>query len=224
MSSQSDKTKNVGTLKFFNPFTCMIAGPLQSGKTHLTARLLKSSSWLYSETPNKVFYFYNRHIPNNEYLKSSGCEFIEGLPTMNWLQTKSEEFGSNLTIVIDDQALHITFDTAELFTVGCSRFNANIIFLTQNLFLNHKAARDISKNVMYLFLMRNNRECVSLRTFFSQQPEDTSVLKQIYSQYCDKPYSYLFVDMHQKTMSNRKYWTNIFSENGQNPKLFVIEQ
>ena len=50
------------------PFTMMIVGPTKSGKTTFTDVLLKQSNIHFTESINKIFYFYNQIIPSNEYL------------------------------------------------------------------------------------------------------------------------------------------------------------
>lgn len=213
-SENEECDESIITLMFHNPFTCMIAGPSQSGKTCLTSRIIKNSHWLYSEKPNGVFYFYNKVKPTDAYLRSCGAVFIEGMPDMKWLQNMHAKQGDNMTVVIDDQAMHIGEDQAELFTVGCSRFNANIIFITQNLYMsNRKGASTLSKNCFYLFIMRNPRELGTLRTFFSQQPENTQDLMQYATEACARPYSYIFINSHQKTNPAHRHMTNLFGEN-----------
>ena len=181
-----------------NPFTMMVAGPTQSGKTTFVSRMLQHSPIFYSHIPNKIFYFYNIYKPTNRFLRKHVHQWFNSLPTMEMLEEIYKKHGSNNTVVIDDQALHITPDTAEMFSVGCSRFSTNIVFITQNLFGQQKANRDLSKNCMYVVLMRNTRECSSIRSFFLQQPENYKSLQNIYASACHKPYSYLFCDLHQK--------------------------
>lgn len=212
-SPRERRSPNVAELQFKCPFTCMIAGPTQSGKTCLTSRILKNSSWLYSKPPNDIFYFYNSVIPTDDPFLLNNAHFVEGLPDIKWLEKTHDEYGDNITVVIDDQALHITEDTAELFTVGCSRFKTNIIFITQNLYFgSKKGGRDLTKNIMYLFLMRNPREENSLRYFCSQQVEPTKELMKMFKDICHRPYSYMFINFHQTADPKYKYMYNLFGE------------
>ena len=188
----------------------MVAGPTQSGKTTFVSNLLHDRHIYYTEEPNKIYYYYNVCQPEDQKLNVNVYSFVSGIPTMETLKEMYDTHGANTTLVVDDQALHVSDDTAEMFSVGCSRYKVNIIFITQNLFGHHKSCRDLSKNSMYVVLMRNPRENRSASTFFHQQPENASDLKEAYQDACKRPYSYLLCDFHQQTPNTLRYWSNLF--------------
>lgn len=212
-------------LQLKNPYTMMIAGPTKCGKTTFVGNLLKNFHDVYTKPPNKVFYFYNQIPPSDLNIRFNVHEFIEGLPTMKFLRDMYVMFGRNLTIVIDDQALNVNKGIAELFSVGSSRYFANIIFITQNLFGQKNENRDISKNCSYFVLCKNPRDSASVYTFFRQSyPRKYTAMTQAYDEATGQPYTYLFVDMHQETPDEHRILSNIFSENGCEPCLYLLEK
>ena len=109
---------------------------------------------------------------------------------------------------------------AEFFTVGSSRTKANVIFISQNLFLNAKQARTISLNCNYFVIFKNPRDVQAPQMFFKQLEGDTKVISQIYSDATKLPHSYLFIDLHQQTKAENRFMSNLFSENGEPPVLY----
>lgn len=223
------KSVNMDKPEFFvielsNPYTMMIAGPAKCGKTTFVGNLVEKAyekMSIYSENPNHFFYFYNQAEPTNEKLRKHVHEFIEGMPDMEWLDSVYKQYGDNITIIIDDQALNVTKDVAEMFSVGSSRRNCNIIFITQNLFGKQKAARDISLNCSYVVLFKNPRDQISAQTFFRQyDPGNSTLLSNIFREATKKPFSYLFIDLKQKTSDMDRLLSNIFGEDNEPPLLF----
>ena len=205
-----------------NPFTMYIAGPTKSGKTTFVENLLMHADLYYSHTPNKIFYFYNMNEPLHYGLRKCVSKFIRGTPSIEWLDKITEEHGSNITVVIDDQALHINKEIAEMFGVGSSRKDVNFIFITQSLFLSSKEGREISRNCNYFVIFKNPRDVISSNEFFRQLDEDTKLLKSIYKEATRVPHSYLFIDLHQETNPDNRFLSNIFKEDGKPPVLFRL--
>ena len=204
-----------------NPFTMCIAGPTKSGKTTFVGNLLKSAHLIFTKTPNKVFYFYNQCEPEDANLQNCVYEFIKGLPSENWVTETYDTYGPNTTIVIDDQALHINKVIAELFTVNSSRQKCNVIYITQNLFSRKDEAREISLNCSYFVLFKNPRDSLTVQSFFKQyDPGNSKILLEIYQEATEKPYSYLFIDLHQRTLKENRLLSNIFEENNNPPMLY----
>lgn len=196
-----------------NPYTMMVAGPSKSGKTKFVGRVLTNAKHIYTKKPGRVFYFYNQAEPKYPEVRNHVDEFIEGMPSMKWLDEAYEEHGDNMTIVIDDQALNITKDIAEIFSVGSSRRNCNVIFITQNLFGKKKEARDISVNCNYIVIFKNPRDMNAVQTFFRQHsPTNAKALTEMYEEATEEPFSYLFIDLTQQTHSKNRYLSRIFGE------------
>lgn len=218
MPSACDETLS---LELVNPFTMLIAGPTKSGKTSFVEKLVLHADEFYSSPPNKIIYYYNQVEPVYKGLQSKVFEFVEGVPTMENLEKLYNDHGPNCTVVIDDQAMHVNTDMAELFSVGSSRQMCNVIFITQNLFGQAKGTRDISLNCCYIVLFKNPRDASAAQIFFKQfDPGHAKNLLKIYQDATEKPYSYLFMDLHQRTPDKNRLRTYIFGENNQCPVLY----
>ena len=204
-----------------NPFTMCIAGPTKSGKTTFVGNLLRSADEVFTKPRNKIFYFYNQCEPEDKNLQQFVDEFVNGLPSENWVKDAFEMYGENITIVIDDQALHVNKVIAELFTVNSSRQKCNVIYITQNLFSRKDEAREISLNCSYFVLFKNPRDSLTVQSFFKQyDPGNSKILLEIYREATNKPYSYLFIDLHQSTPTENRLLSNIFEENNEPPMLY----
>lgn len=90
---------------------------------------------------------------------------------------------------------------ANLFTRGCHHQNISVIFITQNLFHQGKYSRDISLNFTHLCIMNNPRDRTQFQYSARQLfPENAKELSRVYKDItAEKPYSYLFIDLNQKT-------------------------
>ena len=86
----------------------------------------------------------------------SNIEFIKGFPHQLSEETFLDTDKHNI-IVLDDLMSEANCDQhiADLFTKGSHHRNVSVIYLTQNLFPQGKACRDIAFNTQYLVLFNN---------------------------------------------------------------------
>ena len=116
-------------------------------------------------------------------------------------------------IVFDDLMSEAKCDQriADLFTKGSHHRNVSVIYLTQNLFPQGKACRDIALNTQYLVLFNNpiDRQQVaslSKRIF----PSSNTNFMKIFEQATARPYGYLVVDLKAGTPELERLHTDIF--------------
>ena len=201
-------------LRLQTPFTCIIASPSKSGKSTFVTKLLKNAKHMFSEPPSAIYYFYNTWSPSFRELKQSGIvkEFIKGMCSREWLDEVCAST-QNVTIVLDDQALSMTKEIAELFSVQSHQYSVNCILIAQNLFTKNKFFRDASLNASYIILGKNPRDESSVR-FLAQQmlPHKSKMLVDAYFMATRKPYSFLLLDFCQKTPDLFRWRANIFSD------------
>ena len=212
-----------------NPFTMMIVGPSKCGKTTLVNKLIKKSDWFYSKEPNAFFYFYNTSKPGIEHdsINNKVVEFYDSLPEhfLSWIEDKSIQYGPNITIIIDDHDLNLKADFPVLFNVGSHHLQANIIFISHNLFNRAKenVYRELSLNTDYFVLCKQVRDKTQIRNFFSQfQPNNSLAGLNAYQEATKNPYSYMLLDLHQETPDYMRMMGNIFWENNSPPDAYVI--
>jgi hypothetical protein len=196
------------------PFTLLIASPSKSGKSTLISKLLSQSATYFSQPTSNIYYFYNVWSPTFDTLKEDNVvtAFIQGVCTKEWIEEKLMA-APNITSVLDDQALHLTKDVAEFFSVGSHQFGVNFIFLAQNLFTKNPYSRDASLNATYIILGKNPKDQSSVR-FLAQQmlPGRSKELVEAYTLATKEPYSHLLLDFNQDTPDHLRLRSNILSE------------
>ena len=196
------------------PFTMLISGPSNCGKTTFCKRLLRNRNSIYNVKPNRVYWFYKTYQPSYDEMLQDGIvnEFVQGLPTIDWIDENINL--PNCTMVIDDMALEVTDDTAKIFSIASHHYNLNVLFITQNLFTRNNAFRYISLNTTYNVIFKNPRDKSTITNFAKQfAPGKTKTLTAIYSYATRKPHSYLFIDYHQETPEDNRILSNILGEN-----------
>lgn len=200
-------------LRLQTPFTAIIASPSKSGKSTFISKLLMNSETYFTKKPSAIYYFYNTWSPTFKELKEREIvtDFIKGMCTREWLDEVCAN-SSDVTIVLDDQALNITKEVAELFSVQSHQYHVNCILLAQNLFTKNRFFRDASLNATYIILGKNPRDQSSIR-FLAQQmlPGQSKQLVDAYAMATRSPYSFLLLDFCQKTPEIFRMRANIFS-------------
>lgn len=198
--------------KFKHPFTCIIAGPTQSGKTYFTFELLRNIKEMISPPPTKIIWCYGEYQDKLEELRDS-VELSEGLEGLNNID-KNER---NL-VIIDDlmQEAGNAEEIANLFTKGSHHRNLSVLMIVQNIFHQGKIMRTVSLNAHYMILFKNPRDVSQVRHLASQLfPGNTKFLSDAYKQATSRPHGYLLLDLTQTTPDNQRVLSDILpSEEG----------
>ena len=185
-------------LIFHHPFTCLVSGPTQSGKTTLLHKILIAFSQISDKTPTKIMYCYSRWQEKFNDLKRQQplVEFNEGLPNIDLFDPKEVN-----VLILDDlmQQCGNTASICEIFTVDSHHKNISVFFLTQNLFPPEKYARTISRNCNYVIVFDNPRDRSQIINFAKQMfPSNTNFLTESFQDIINcRSYGYLFLDLTQ---------------------------
>lgn len=207
-------------LRLVNPFSLLVAGSSQTGKSVWVAELLRKSDRLYSRPPGPVVYFYREWQELFDGME--GVEFRKGIAKMEDFRLLA---GKNATVVMDDLMHQVGAETAELFTVGSSRYGVNVIFISQNMFDKNPHFRTISLNCKYICVRKNPRDTSSIQYFARQvTPTNTAFLTKVYRDVTRaKPFSYIFFDAAQGTQERLRVRTNVLGEGGEPMQCFVSD-
>ena len=190
---------SIQDFKFKHPFACMLAGPSQSGKSTLLAKILESNQSLITPAPNKIVYCYARWSDGFNKLKTitPPILFHEGLPDIDQFSVHD-----NNVIVLDDLMSQVEKDKTmlELFTTDSHHSNISVFLITKNLFSQGKYSRTISLNCQYLFILNNPRDKAQIYALARQMyPTNPQFLIECYEDATSQEYGYLLMDLTQST-------------------------
>ena len=199
---------------FETPFTCIIAGPSQCGKTVLLKKILKGPHLYMVERPTRIVWACGVSDPlQNESIKTNSdfapeIEFVDGLPDI-------DSFSSNETnlLILDDLMLDAGRhrEVAELFTKNCHHRNISCFFVVQNMFHKGQRMRDIQTSSNYMIIFKNPRDNFQIN-FLDRQcfPQYKNYLTKAYNHACQRPFGCLLLDFKQSTQNDRRLMTGIF--------------
>lgn len=199
------------------PFSFVISGPSNSGKTFFVKMLLQNAGKLISKKIDNIVFIYSVWQPlYDDLLKmyNHDIKFIEGIP-----QTLDDDvlFPANKTslVIIDDfmQEASSNKEIEKLFTVYVHHKNLSVIYILQNLFFQGKSSRTISLNTNYLALFKNTRDVTQVGILARQMfPSNTKFFMESYEDATSTPYGYLLVDYKAKTPEQYRLRTELLSQ------------
>ena len=210
-------TQGYPEFTFQHPYSMMVVGPSQCGKTHFVHQLLTHKCIDYPDKkPVLVVWYYNQWQPKYEEIQrdlKNKIRFVQGLPELE--DDLSTIKTSRHTIIVLDDLMAQATDSpvvSKLFTQGRHR-NASVILLLQNMFPKGKYNTDISRNATYKVLFRSpgDRKQIDImaeQTFAKARPR----FMQAYHQETDRPYGYIVVDNHPRTTSEHQVVGNVFGD------------
>jgi hypothetical protein len=197
---------------FEHPFTCVVAGPTQSGKTVFVQNILKGSHLYISPPPQKIVWCYGiqneAQMQQTKAMSNIPIEFFEGIPPLDMLSPNER------TVIILDDLMEVAGKNkhvADLFTRGCHHRNASVFLLIQNLYHRGSKMRDIHTSCQYLFTAYNPRDS-SFIQFLEKQcfPQWKNYLRQAYAHACRLPFGMLGIDFRQATPNERRVFSGCF--------------
>ena len=190
--------------RFQQPFTCYVAGPTQSGKSHFVFKLISLSNTVIFPPPERTVWCYGEYQDAFRDW-SDNVEFIGGLTDSNLLD------GRRTLLIIDDLMSETDSRVTKLFTKGSHHKNASVIYISQNLFHEGKENRNISLNSHYLILFKNPRDAVQIAHLGRQIfPDKGKYFREAFTDATSRPYGYLLVDLKPTTQDELRLRTDIF--------------
>ena len=195
-------------LKFRHPFTLLVAGPTNSGKTELVKRIVKYVNQLIQPVPTEIIWSYSEFQDSYFELQVlPNVQFCEGIPDLEHF--KKTKHVPRLLILDDLMHMSDCANLTQLFTKGSHHNNISVINIVQNIFYN--GLRTSRVNSQYLILLKNPSDNLQVSTLARQLfPKNPKHLLEAYADATSTPHSYLLLDLHQHTLDNLRLRTNIF--------------
>ena len=185
-----------------HPFTAVIAGPTQCGKTQFVMKLIRHANDVINPPPKKIVYCYGSWQDAFEGL--SFVEFIEGLPD------KAQMIDGTL-MIIDDLMSEADQRVTDIFTKHSHHAGVSVVFITQNFF--HKNMRTVTLNCHYLALFKSPRDVSQIQHLAKQMyPGKSKFLSEAFRDATAIPYGYLLIDLKPDTPDKYRVRTNVFPD------------
>jgi hypothetical protein len=197
-------------LKLVHPFTMIICGPSQSGKTSFAFRMLNDADRMIDRPPTKVLYCYNRYRPDPDQSMTNNVQFHRGLPSADMFDGLYPAL-----VVLDDLMTEMDKSVAELFTVVSHHADLSVVFVAHNLFPKNPHARTVSLNAHYVVLFKNVRDGAQFQVMARQMYGGNYRSKFAVEAMDDAtrpPHGYLLLDLKPATDDRFRLRTGVFPD------------
>lgn len=220
---------SIENFQFKHPFTCMVAGPTGSGKTHLVRDMLRYYDYIFTRlNKNKinVLWLHGQYqnlysVPVAPQVNIIYVDVLQkGFPSMNDIQGKNIDL-----IVIDDLMNEMGKDVrvSNLFTKGSHHMNISVIFIVQNVFHQSPVMRTISLNAHYIVIMKNTRDRNQILVLGRQIfPMRSKFFVECYEDATSSPFGYIRVDLTPDTKEDLRLQSNIFPIYDKKDKKYIL--
>jgi len=200
------------------PFNLLISGPSKSGKTTFVADLLNVSDDMFMKKPDIVILYYATNQPIYHEMYKSGAinemiNFSDAEPQYQDIYEKVLPFKNKngSLIIFDDTLSDIKPGFEKIFQVLGHHTNCSLIYLSQNLFHDSKTFRNLSLQLDYIILMRNQRNASQIRSLAMQLcPDDINLITSAYYDATKLPFGYLMIDCASNSRSELSLRSRIF--------------
>lgn len=198
------------SLFFHHPCNIFICGPSGCGKTQFVKQLIRYKKDIFDIIPERIIWCYKEWQNIYSHLQESegdNIHFIDGIPEDDGEITSD---GTTPSLVIfDDMLGDVDEEKIKLwFTRKGHHRNTSVIYITQNMFQQSKAARTISLNSHYMVLFQNSRDKGQIKILANQV--QLPHLIQAYQDATTQPHGYLLLDLHPKTPEQYRIRGDIF--------------
>ena len=199
-------------LRFKHPFTCIIAGPRNSGKSTFCITFLQNLDTLWTEQKFKggIIWYYSEKtaVPQKQLSEvKKNVQYHKGVPKSNFENTQ----GALCLIILDNMLTEVySEDVRVLFTRGSHQRSISVILIKQNLFHQGRNCRDIFLNAKYLVLFKNVRDKRQFSHLANQVlPEGSTGLFKAYLDATKGTHGYVFLDLTHDSEELHRFRTNV---------------
>lgn len=194
------------------PFSLIVAGPSNCGKTTFVIDLLKNEERVIDNKFDYILWFYGETFPRNDFLQARNIKFHQGLPeSFNNLIDP----GKRGLAIFDDLMSECGNNKliTEFFTKRTHHENVSIIFISQNLFHEGRERRNFTKNATYLCIFNSPLDqTIAYNMGRKLMPKNLKAFVNLFTHAVGRPYGYLFIDGHQESPRNAMFRTQMFGD------------
>ena len=142
-------------LKFVSPFSMLLVGVSNSGKSSYVRALLEKSGQVFTKKPSRIIYFYNIFQPLFAEMEQTipNISFHQGLPDRAFIEASALK-ESHLVLVFDDLYFELinSKDMVDLTIMLCHHLNISCITTSHNIFMNSRFSKTLTTNIHYILL------------------------------------------------------------------------
>ena len=159
-------------------------------------KLIENRNEMTSKQINRLIYCYGEW--QSEFYKVENVKFIKGMDSV-FKENDFFKLGESTLLIFDDLANELSGNpkASKLFTQDIHHKNVSIVFITQNLYKQGKAMREIQLNSQCLVLFKNCRDVNQIKVLSKQM--GLAHLPEACRKVTSQPYQPLVVDMRPGT-------------------------
>ena len=200
-----------------HPFSCLVSGGSGCGKTEFLSSLLHSDAL--DTRMDDIVICYSEWQPAYEKLREK-CRFVKGL-----IDPEDLDPAQTHLLIIDDLMDPNDKRIEQFFIRGSHHHNSSVFYVVQNLFNQSRGHRNCSLNAHYMIIFGSARDRRQIVTLGQQMfPDKKNYLIDSYNAACEKPFSYLFVDLKPDTPNHLRLRGRILDMESQDvyvPKDYI---
>ena len=206
----TEETPHSRPYEFQHPCTVVISGPSGSGKSVLTKDILCQRS--IQPSPQRIIWCYGQYQPLYDAIQRQlpYVEFVKGIPEFLEHESFLDTSVRNC-IVLDDLMGDAKKNDkiSRLFSIGSHHRNLTVLYLTQNVFPQGKACRDVALNTKYLVLFNNPVDRAQVLNLARRiYPNNSQFFMNTYQRAIEQCYGYLIIDMRANTSEQERLKPN----------------
>jgi len=212
-------------LKFKCPFSMVVSGPSQAGKSFFIYQIVKFRLRVCSQKFTRIIYCQsNNYSPKNQsFIKELQNEFptlelCQGLPKLNDLHLKMNN--EPCLLLIDDLMEEVLNSSSmvNLVSNDCHNFNISVIFVLQNYFAQGRYGKTLIRNCHYKVFFYNRVEQLEMRNISSQVSTNPIFFKANF-EFLNKTFPneksfYLLIDGHSRSEAKQLWCRSLIFPRG----------
>ena len=200
-----------------HPFSMIVSGSSQSGKTEFIASLLRERSNLINKDINKIIWCYGIHTNKLIMLKQEfgkQIDIIAGIPN-NLIDLLKKNSKHGVLVVFDDLVDSICNNKQifDLFVKGVHHMNISVICVLQDFYASGNYRVSMIRNTNYMVIFPSPMD-MALVDLIARKvlPRKQKLFFDVFNYATKAPYGYLLISGHPESDKDLRFRSDIFGE------------